>query len=43
MNDRVIRFALIVTLAVIPSFADTIYVAANNDNLYTIDPTSGDR
>ncbi len=42
MSCRLILIAFAITLvAIVPSFATTVYVAADNDNLYTIDPTTG--
>jgi hypothetical protein len=35
-----ITFAMAL-VAVVPCFATTVYVSADNDNLYTIDPTTG--
>jgi len=41
MRYRLIAVALILVGLSLPSFADTIYVAGDNSNLYTIDPTTG--
>ena len=42
MSCRSILIAFAIALvAIVPSFATTVYVVADNDNLYTIDPTTG--
>lgn len=42
MSLRLNRIVFAVSLvAIVPSFATTVYVAADDNNLYTIDPTTG--
>jgi len=42
MPSRLVKYVLAIALAgIVPAFATTIYVAGDDSNLYTIDPTTG--